>query len=793
MKTKIEDFFYKYGNLIVPTFFVLIFLLLNLDHISLYLLSKTTVGFDGVSHFAIGKIYSENIFPGFFGWIHNWYLGMPFPQFYPPIFYFIVAILAGIFPISYEEVFRLFVVFILLSQVFFVVWLIFRNFFKNLHVSFLAGIISVLVFSVEDNRFIAWGEGTRSVLYYGLVTQGLAFIFILFFIHFIQRIKENHFYFILTVIMVSLVILTNSQMVPVIIILLVSFFLADIMVNIESFKKNLKLYIFIPILSLVLGSFWYIPMIVNYRYVNSISIYSKLGIDFNFVIVGIIFSIITFLFYFKKKTKGILLPLAISIAFIISLLSVYIIDYFNFGGPIQPFRWVSVLTIMVIIIDPAFIFYSIFEEFKNKTKIYIVTFLSIILISLFFPWILDKTEIDIYRKETYQDIKNVASLFSQKDKVIQVEKFNLQYGFVTAAINSYLPIYGGSTNFVVFRESAISSVFTIPLINSLSSTKESWGFRSYLVDDEIFSNYDEKLTLPRAQFLGIDFFLVRSKNIKDKLKINNEVYYKDGASGWELYGFNNPVNKTNILQYEPVLLFAPVVFKDRPIDGYDYARFQEELLFNNSFNTILASPTNDFIDISSDLERFKVAIISEYKYKNLKDAIKRLSDFSKENKLIFIADNDPLFFEMSGLRKNKNIIVFDRLKADVSNPNPLRSQMREVFKYLNEINLAISKKGDINTTTTLSKNKIDVDFDGETNKKMPVLVKSSFFPSWKNTNDEPVYMASPTFMLTYATTSFSLVFTADKYIYIGYGLSGFGLIIIFVFCYFNWKKVNIKK
>src|SRR5688500_6329446 len=48
---------------------------------------------DGTGHFAVAQIYDKSIFPDTFGWIPSFFAGMPFPNFYPPMFFWIVSLL----------------------------------------------------------------------------------------------------------------------------------------------------------------------------------------------------------------------------------------------------------------------------------------------------------------------------------------------------------------------------------------------------------------------------------------------------------------------------------------------------------------------------------------------------------------------------------------------------------------------------------------------------------------------------------------------------------------------------
>src|SRR5512145_2110484 len=48
---------------------------------------------DGSGHFAIAQIYEQQIFPDTFGWTKAYFAGMPFPNFYPPLFFWLVSLL----------------------------------------------------------------------------------------------------------------------------------------------------------------------------------------------------------------------------------------------------------------------------------------------------------------------------------------------------------------------------------------------------------------------------------------------------------------------------------------------------------------------------------------------------------------------------------------------------------------------------------------------------------------------------------------------------------------------------
>ena len=64
-------------------------------------------GWDGTGHYAIGLLYSDLTFPDSFGWTNDYFGGMPFPNFYPPTFYWCVALLQRTHLFSFATAFKL--------------------------------------------------------------------------------------------------------------------------------------------------------------------------------------------------------------------------------------------------------------------------------------------------------------------------------------------------------------------------------------------------------------------------------------------------------------------------------------------------------------------------------------------------------------------------------------------------------------------------------------------------------------------------------------------------------------
>jgi hypothetical protein len=244
----------------------------------------------------------------------------------------------------------------------------------------------------------------------------------------------------------------------------------------------------------------------------------------------------------------------------------------------------------------------------------------------------------------------------------------------------------------------------------------------------------------------------------------------EGTFGdWRLFALNEPVIRAQVLKYEPAVFFGPVTFKKRSTWSYDYVRFQEELFFRGDFTTLLARASDMFLDTSADLERFHTAVIADYQYQDLELAYTRLKQYSEHNLLVCISSDDPLFQRLAALSGSHHILTIERLHGDVEDLSPLRQQLQSVFKILSANKKPILASGNQSIRDVrLSGNQIDVSLTKQTREMLPILVKVSYFPAWQRvTSKEPVYMVTPTFMLTYAKADFTLAFVPGESVSVG--------------------------
>src|SRR4029077_12906424 len=132
---------------------------------------------DGSGHSAIAQIYDQSIFPDTFGWTNSCFAGMPFPNFYPPVFYWCVSLLHHTQLFSFTTAFKLVValpVLLIPAAMWLLGWSLSN---KSPLVAMAVALASVLL--LIDLRFMGAllaGLDYFSTFQIGLYTQPLGFV-----------------------------------------------------------------------------------------------------------------------------------------------------------------------------------------------------------------------------------------------------------------------------------------------------------------------------------------------------------------------------------------------------------------------------------------------------------------------------------------------------------------------------------------------------------------------------------------------------------------------------------------
>ncbi len=764
-----------------------IMFLVNMKYFVTYLGLPVVTGWDGSSHAAIGQYYAEHIFPRTWGWVPNWFGGMPFPQYYPPLFYFILALIYKVLPIfSYNTIFKWFVLILTFSippALFFIT----KKVTKKEIIAWISGLSTagLLLYFNSTPDVSIYGVSIRATFNNGEITQTLGFfVFIIWTCYFIYIENSRNARYV-SIIFLSLVFLSNVHIVlPAAIFFFTTFFVRGIIG--DKFKKWdwewIRLYTLQGFVPLFATAFWYIPMLVNYKYTPASSLYFGEILDPIKRLASILILIISALYIsFRRKNWEI---------FIYSL-STLIVATVTFSGienifhslPLHADRWLAIVY-FVGPISTSYALYYIITKFKKPLSRIFITGGILILISAhlwYFGQAIDYSGFYFdYAKDPMSNVITTLKKIQEKGSgMLTIEYMWTNNQPVTFVFNALAGLEGIKTDYIVFRESSISSIFFTSIRNQFSHIHECWNLRSSLCLNTTFMNQPIEDKIKRAEFMGIQYIFVRSKPLQDNLAKAKATLVFD-QNNWKV--FELPATSTTQVvsgTSEPVLLFFDVDLKKFDSSNYyNYITFMEEAYSFNFYDPFFAE-TNDLnLDTSTDLDKFRTIIISKYQYKNLDSAFQRLEKYSQKNNIILISDySNPLFNRLSDLnRKNHKIAIFQ--KGDF---NPV------IFSYIKSIDKKITPA----TIKDIDENDKEIKITmGTSSPNTPILIKTSYFPWWKRTDGKPIYMATPTYMLTFTDgENLDIKFTTPWYLYLGIGVSSLTTLLVLIsFIYLHRKK-----
>ncbi len=229
---------------------------------------------DGTGHYGVAQIYAQSIFPDTFGWTNGFFGGMPFPNFYPPLFFWFVAFLNKT-GLPLLTAFKLVAVVPLLLVPVFVWLLAWSATNRDRTVSFWAAMLSV--FPLTSPAFGGqqiWASGLDffSTLAIGLYTQPLGFILLLAWFAAYIHAHRRVWLFVAATLLLAIAVLTSFLNGISSVVIVAGVLLFDLIRYFrrrkaeENLLRPIVAHTLSPILSAGLALFWLVPMLNSYSY-----------------------------------------------------------------------------------------------------------------------------------------------------------------------------------------------------------------------------------------------------------------------------------------------------------------------------------------------------------------------------------------------------------------------------------------------------------------------------------------------------------------------------------------------
>src|SRR5215203_2851710 len=240
---------------------------------------------DGSGHYAVAQIYDQSIFPETFGWTSAYFGGMPFPNFYPPLFFWLVSLLHHTHLFSFATAFKLVVAVPLLLMPLASWSIAWFHAGKNQNLALGAELASATLYTLGEIFQPNTGLDMSSTLLDGFYTQPLGFVLLELWILVYLFPRQSVMRFTAAAILLALTVLANffNAITAVIFIAsvlgwdLVKWLRTEDVEERRSLRKTFVLHFAGPWVALALTAFWLVPMISSYQYLVTRPLIRPLG------------------------------------------------------------------------------------------------------------------------------------------------------------------------------------------------------------------------------------------------------------------------------------------------------------------------------------------------------------------------------------------------------------------------------------------------------------------------------------------------------------------------------------
>lgn len=765
---------------------------------------------DGAGHYAVAQIYSQSIFPETFGWTHAYFAGMPFPNFYPPLYYWLIALLQGSHLFTFGAAFKL-VTFVPVLLMPAAVWLLCRALTDESRLASVAAALGAVALLLDERLLFPLPAGLDyfSTFQIGLYTQPLGFVLLAAWYALYAETRQRPWRIVLSGLLLALTALANFFGAATAAVFVLTTATADAVrywrtndpEDVSAARRTLLGHVVSPALAFCLTLFWVVPMIGQYGYfVTKPYVIEANQLVTPYLLIWYALAAVGFVLWLRRP-NGAAWPYTTACV-VLAAFAVFAAVLSPGWFPLQAPRFLTTLNLLLTV--PAGLslaagfrrLAALLGETGGKTRrlslgraryATALVLLLLCLCVLAAPAPRWGNARAFYRENEKGEIGEILAFASEhRDGRYLVEVINptltpayADASFDARALNAYLGAQGNQTLSTVFHEASPNALFTLPAINALSSSPDSFGISSALADDLDFAAQPLAQHIERARLLGVKYVVTRTPAMRERLsgEAAAALIAARHEFGWwsvlELKG--DPAPRAQALAYRPALVVSALTLKLRRSNEWSFTRLAEEQFADGWFEVLLACSNERKIERLRGLEQFGALIIDEYVYDDEARAYEVLKRFAQDRQLILLSDDSGLFRRVSSSRAEfPKLTIVERPETDRGEPlealqptrhyqdNPVRRAWGAVRDALDKSKVAVPEAGAVLSET--APNKIILSTQGAAaNVLTPVLLSNTYHPNWRRTDGEMTYAATPFHTLTFTGGPVTLTYGRAPY------------------------------
>lgn len=615
-------------------------------------------GADGSGHVAVLHLYATHIYPDIQGWLPEFFGGMPFPIYYPPLFYWLGATIIKVAGIDATLAAK-----ILTTASFAGLPGALFGLARRLGLTSAEAAMSSAwagVIACGSNLASLGGIGLLGFFEVGLYTQTLGFVFFCLWCGALPHAHRSRKAAVLAITSLTALILSNVHVLPLAAAFAFSWFIFDYWRRRSRIKTRRQLIgrsiltamlILTPIL---IAGVWLFPLIYWYAYsigrpLEAPVLLSGLGT------LNVVWPICLWVAWWQRHRRPALAALCVALL-IVAVASLTRIGGIFKGIPFQPARVLSGAVILSTIPGSLLVSRTLRDLLGQRWLYKSALAMCILLLAVVHPWQrFGIASVSPAEDEALKRVRNAVKAQPPGKVLVEIVRPNAIFNSSGAEIRE-LALSRALTHQIamdqrpilwcIFREQAITAPLATAVTNLFSASQEDFEIDgtalSRAANLQITSENAFKLT----SHLGVAYYLVNSPQEFERLQQSSTVRLLWEVEGWYLFeNLLRPAEEIETISGPPVIAWLSPHFKNRSPKDIDFFNLWEQLAFDGHPEISLwwaQSPDVDPWNLISILPSTTVVIDPAALRSPNDDWLSHWKAVAPKLKVILINDGSPL-------------------------------------------------------------------------------------------------------------------------------------------------------
>lgn len=653
-------------------------LLLSANYLWNFWRNPVAAGMDGSGHVAILQLYATHVYPDVQGWIPEFFGGMPFPVYYPPMFYWLGAALMKCFGLDATLTAKLLTTISFAALPATIFGLGRRLGLSRLEAFTASGMAGVI--ACGANAAAMFGVGIAGLFDGGLYTQTLGFVWFCLWCGALPHARRSRAAAAMTIIALAAVVLSNVHLLPLAAAYGIAWF------ALESWRawrlasdgraarfavRTAQVSAWV-VASVLLSSFWLLPLLKWYPYalgrpIESDWLLPSLGT------LNVLWVACALVLWLEWRRRPALAALCVALL-LTALASLTPVGQMFPWIPFQPWRITS-SSVILATVPAALLLVRALRELLKSERRYLKFAVVVVLVGLAwfhprYPFVIGS--LPAADGARLGEIRAIVRGLPPGTAMVEVFEVSPGSGVdprdaaLSRALTHQIATDGRPVLWSIFREHAASAPFDIAARNLLSSSPEQFGIDGWALRRAADHQLSLEDTLTVCSRLGVAFYVVKSPEQVERLRQSPAVRYLHEVGGWHVFAaVSEPAASVEPSALVPTLAWLPARFKNRSPDELDFFNLGEHLAFDGHPNAPFLwalSPDTSPWDVAAQAARVNVVVAPSAVTSPQGEWLKTLTTYGAKLNVLLLDDGSEL---SARIQENQGAFrSFERLDAN---------------------------------------------------------------------------------------------------------------------------------